>query len=105
MNLRQLALDALLIGDPDEKSAAVAAIPHTTGDDPLASPDVHRLCAETLPGRSSRPLLVPPTQLAPRSVTSHQGRAALCHSLAHIELNAIKFGFNECNDRFFKLVA
>ncbi len=41
------------------------------------------------PGRPERPLLVPPRALPKRSVVSAQGRIALIHSLAHIELNAV----------------
>lgn len=41
------------------------------------------------PGRPERPPLVPPRALPKRSVASAQGRTALIHSLAHIELNAV----------------
>ena len=41
------------------------------------------------PGRPERPLLVPPRDLPKRSLVSRQGRIALIHSLAHIELNAV----------------
>ena len=41
------------------------------------------------PGRPERPILVAHTQLKPRSVATLEGRAALIHALAHIELNAI----------------
>jgi uncharacterized ferritin-like protein (DUF455 family) len=42
-----------------------------------------------VPGRPSRPLLVPPGSLAQRSVGTREGRGALLHALAHIEFNAI----------------
>ena len=42
-----------------------------------------------IPGRPPRPALVPHTQLKARSVHTREGRAALLHALAHIELNAI----------------
>lgn len=41
------------------------------------------------PGRPERPLLVSPRELPKRSPVSPQGRLALIHSLAHIELNAV----------------
>jgi len=41
------------------------------------------------PGRPERPLLVPPRDLPKSSLVSRQGRIALIHSLAHIELNAV----------------
>jgi uncharacterized ferritin-like protein (DUF455 family) len=42
-----------------------------------------------IPGRPSRPELVAHTALKARSVGSLEGRMALIHALAHIELNAI----------------
>ena len=42
-----------------------------------------------LPGRPATPRLVAHNTLKKRSITSLEGRAALLHSLAHIELNAI----------------
>jgi uncharacterized ferritin-like protein (DUF455 family) len=42
-----------------------------------------------IPGRPARPELVAHTRLKSRSIKSTQGRAALLHALAHIELNAI----------------
>lgn len=41
------------------------------------------------PGRPIKPDLVPPRQLKRRSLGTKQGRIALVHALAHIELNAI----------------
>ena len=41
------------------------------------------------PGRPTRPLLVPHTQLKAKSMATAEGRAMLVHSIAHIELNAI----------------
>ena len=42
-----------------------------------------------IPGRPQKPGLVPHNQLGQRSVATLEGRAALIHSVAHIELNAI----------------
>jgi uncharacterized ferritin-like protein (DUF455 family) len=41
------------------------------------------------PGRPPRPVLVSPFEVQRRSVHTPEGRAALIHSLAHIEFNAI----------------
>ncbi len=41
------------------------------------------------PGRATRPVLVPHTQLKAKSMATPEGRAMLVHSIAHIELNAI----------------
>lgn len=42
-----------------------------------------------VPGRPPLPLLVVPAALKQRSVATREGRGALIHALAHIELNAI----------------
>ncbi|EXI67565.1 MAG: hypothetical protein AW08_01826 [Candidatus Accumulibacter adjunctus] len=94
MNLRQLALDALLLGDPALKCAAVDAMPLPAGEQTPADPDSRRLQHESLPGRCARPLLVAPAQLAQRPVSTLAGRAALFHSLAHIELNAVNLALD-----------
>ena len=94
MNLRQLALDALLISGPREKCTAVQAMAPAREDLQFAPPGRSRLLAETLPGRTARPLLVPPAQLAQRPVSTLEGRAALIHSLAHIELNAVNLALD-----------
>lgn len=94
MNPRQRALDALLLRETDEKCAAVKAIAPAIDDDTIAPPDRHRLANESLPGRTARPPLVPPAEVAQRPVTSLAGRAALLHSLAHIELNAVNLALD-----------
>ncbi|MFI4969688.1 MAG: ferritin-like domain-containing protein [Lysobacterales bacterium] len=46
------------------------------------------------PGRPARPHLVAPRQLARRGLGSAEGRAALVHSVAHIEFNAINLAWD-----------
>ncbi|RWX75457.1 ferritin-like domain-containing protein [Neorhizobium lilium] len=41
------------------------------------------------PGRPAKPELVPPKAVGKRSLHTRQGRIALLHSIAHIELNAV----------------
>jgi uncharacterized ferritin-like protein (DUF455 family) len=41
------------------------------------------------PGRPAKPELVPPKAVGKRSLHTPQGRIALLHSIAHIELNAV----------------
>lgn len=62
-----LALDSMLPVDADERIDAPAGIP----------------------GRPAKPELVPHSQLEQKSLVTLEGRAALIHSVAHIELNAI----------------
>lgn len=83
--LRAQALHWLLESNADAKAAGARAL------DPRTPLDAAALLEEPpgIPGRPARPELVPHTALKSRSVHTLQGRAALIHSLAHIELNAI----------------
>lgn len=89
--MRQAALRALCIDDPRRKVVAVRAL---VAADP--EPDPERELAEPahLPGRPSRPPLVPPSQVPARPVGTGEGRAALLHALAHIEFNAINLALD-----------
>ncbi|MEP7057745.1 MAG: ferritin-like domain-containing protein, partial [Caldimonas sp.] len=84
-SLRAQALSLLLERDPDRKASG-------TRDLDLAAPiDAAARFAEPpgIPGRPPRPALIEHTQLKQRSVRTVEGRAALIHAIAHIELNAI----------------
>ncbi len=45
-------------------------------------------------GRPDRPLLVAPRDVSKRSMNTEAGRIILCHSLAHIEFNAINLALD-----------
>lgn len=45
-------------------------------------------------GRPSKPVLVPPRKLPKRSLATLEGHAALIHSIAHIEFNAINLAWD-----------
>jgi uncharacterized ferritin-like protein (DUF455 family) len=47
-----------------------------------------------LPGRPVKPDLIPPLQVPKRKMDTVEGRAALLHSLAHIEFNAINLALD-----------
>ncbi len=83
--LRTRALALLATADAGAKAAGALQLGH---DMPL---DAERQIPEPpgLPGRPARPLLVPQSQLQQRSMLTAEGRAALIHALAHIELNAV----------------
>ena len=85
MVLRLQVLAALRETDPTKKAELALAV---DADEP-AGAELELPLAEGIPGRPARPVLVAPTQLAHRSVHTLEGRAALIHALAHIELNAI----------------
>jgi uncharacterized ferritin-like protein (DUF455 family) len=84
--LRHEAVRILRIEDPAAKAAAARRLddpPLPTGaEQPIEEP-------HGIPGRPARPQLVSPGALKQRSVASAEGRGALFHALAHIELNAI----------------
>lgn len=88
--MRRHALEALRCNDPHDKSAAVTALLPSLGL------DTSWQCAEPdgIPGRPHRPELVGPFQVKQRSVNSPLGRAALIHSLVHIEFNAINLALD-----------
>lgn len=83
--VRRDALAVLLERDPGAKAAKARELriggPYGE-DEAIAQP-------AGIPGRPEHPLLVPHTELKQRSMKTPEGRAALLHALAHIELNAI----------------
>lgn len=84
-SLRREALRVLLIRDAEEKANEARALHASLAVDPAEVLQE----APGVPGRPQRPALVRPSALKQRSVTTRQGRAALIHALAHIELNAV----------------
>jgi uncharacterized ferritin-like protein (DUF455 family) len=104
MSLRKNALQVLLQQDPDHKARLARALDVNEppgAADPIAEPP-------GIPGRPAKPELLPYTQLKPRSMRTLEGRAALIHALAHIELNAIDLAadlawrFAGMPDRFYR---
>ncbi len=83
--LRRQALHWLRCTDPGAKARGVRGV---AADGELGAAEALAE-APGIPGRPPRPRLVPHTQLKPRSALTREGRAALLHALAHIELNAI----------------
>lgn len=83
--MRFAALRPLLCADADSKAALALAIDVSL---PIGS-ELVITEPPGIPGRPDRPLLVPPSKLKQRDVRDREGRAALIHALAHIELNAI----------------
>lgn len=67
--------------EADARAKARAALALVSGGGEADWPD--------RPGRPERPLLVAARQVAKRSPATAEGRIALLHALAHIELNAI----------------
>ncbi len=91
-SLRDQALAVLLECNPAAKAAAgrVASMTLESGA------GLHLAVPSGIPGRPALPLLVPPGEVTLRSVATPEGRAALIHALAHIELNAIDLAADAC---------
>ena len=92
MSARREALRLLTCRAPDEKARGTRAL------DPGQPVIPHEVIAEPagIPGRPDRPRLVPHTEIRQRSMRTAEGRAALIHALAHIELNAIDLALDIC---------
>ena len=93
--LRAEALALLCEVDVERKAAQTRALhaqwlEQRIDVDPLAQLQAHA----TLPGRPSRPPLVPPREVGKRAMNTVEGRAALIHALAHIEFNAINLALD-----------
>jgi uncharacterized ferritin-like protein (DUF455 family) len=93
LDLRQVALDCLLIDDPWQKSATTQSYYKQ-----LANADVlihqQSLTVPAIPGRPEKPVLVPPRDLPRRRFSKEQGHAPLIHAICHIEFNAINLGLD-----------
>ena len=95
MQLRRRALEVLCLADPADKAAQATALlaaanagqGHLDTTDPIATPP-------GLPGRPALPRLVAADQVARRSPFTLAGRAALIHSICHIEFNAINLALD-----------
>ncbi|TXC67509.1 ferritin-like domain-containing protein [Piscinibacter aquaticus] len=92
MELRARALELLQIAEPAEKASAVRTLFEAGG----WQVDTAAVIVEPagLPGRPARPVLVPPKEVPTRSPFTTEGRAALLHSIAHIEFNAINLALD-----------
>lgn len=84
-SLRQQALQIVQCCDADQKAADVRSLDLSL---PLEVATLFAVPAG-IPGRPSKPELVPHTQLKQRSMGTVEGRSTLIHALTHIELNAI----------------
>ena len=88
--MRASALAALLVQEPGQK---LNAVDHLRTALPVDTALLY-LEPQGIPGRPARPELVLPLKVKQRSMHTEQGRAALIHSLAHIEFNAINLALD-----------
>ena len=92
MELRAQALAAFTLADPNQKAAAVQALCASAAS--LACDTVAVFEAPAGPGRPEQPLLIHPRAVPKRSPHTVAGHAALMHSIAHIEFNAINLALD-----------
>src|SRR5258708_2654438 len=90
--LRDQALSVVLECKADRKASAALAADPTLGTGAGLAIDE----PPGVPGRAARPILVSPAEVPQRSIATIEGRAALIHALAHIELNAIDLAADAC---------
>ena len=93
-NLFEMALDCLLLNDPQQKITATLSLhkSHLAGElnlQPLA--EVRQV---TVPGRPAKPALVDPREVPRRGFSSLKARLALAHAITHIEVNAINLALD-----------
>lgn len=92
--LQSLAHAALIERDPAAKCAAAQALYASwkAGELTVDDPSPARTIEE--PGRPDKPTLVSPRVVERRKISTPEGRAALIHSLAHIEFNAVNLALD-----------
>lgn len=103
----QAAYECLMEADLELKISKVAQLQMDWSEDRFeftATEEIHRVPD---PGRPLKPLLVSPKELPKRRLGSPEGHAALMHSIAHIEFNAINlaldalYRFQEMPKRYY----
>jgi uncharacterized ferritin-like protein (DUF455 family) len=92
MELRHGARAAFTLADPVAKVAAVQALWAQRAE--LAINPDHPLEPPDQPGRPALPALLLPKEVPRRSPYTPEGHAALLHSIAHIEFNAINLALD-----------
>ena len=95
MHPRLGALAALRLTDPEEKVAATRALFARLGEPSISLEPLRSPGDDTgVPGRPERPLRVSAIAVEKRSPFTPEGRAALIHSICHIEFNAINLALD-----------
>jgi uncharacterized ferritin-like protein (DUF455 family) len=94
--LRQTALELLVVTDPKSKVAGVQKLfaDYYQQNVDLSTTDIFSAHGLNLPGRPAKPELIPPLDVPKRSMATPEGRISLLHSLAHIEFNAMNLALD-----------
>ena len=95
MELRTAALKVLQLADPTTKANQAEHLYRAVlAGEAAADPGLVLETPADLPGRPDRPALVAADKVPRRSPFTLAGRAALLHSICHIEFNAINLAFD-----------
>lgn len=93
-NIFQATYECLMEADLDKKVQMLAQLQQDWTEDAFdfePTSEIHRIPD---PGRPDKPELVPPKELPKRRLGSNEGHAALMHSIAHIEFNAVNLALD-----------
>jgi len=93
VQIREQALQCLLIADPWLKAAATQALYKQSQEQGFVLSRAV-LNVPEFPGRPDEPALVPPRELPRRRNNQQTGHATLIHAICHIEFNAINLGLD-----------
>lgn len=94
-SLAECAAAILACPDPTQKAALARSAAGAWRAGTIAAPPAGTPPAiPDRPGRPGRPRLLPPRDVPKRPLSSTEGRIALLHALAHIELNAIDLAWD-----------
>lgn len=93
-NLYEEAKSCFLSADPDEKIALTYQACAAWQDNKLSWKDGNKPILLNEPGRLEKPEIVMPRDIGKRKLNKEEGRAALIHALAHIELTAVNLAWD-----------
>ena len=93
-NLFATTLACLQETDLDKKVHLLAQLQHDWTEDQFNFEPCTKIERIPDPGRPQKPVLVPPKELPKRGLGTPEGHAALIHSIAHIEFNAVNLALD-----------
>jgi len=93
-SVHESAYICLMEADVEQKILLTKALCELFQEDALILETTTSAHSISEPGRPQRPLLVSPRELSKRSIHDKESRAALVHSIAHIEFNAINLALD-----------
>ena len=93
-NIFKVVHQCLVETDLDQKVEQLAQIQQDLAEDRFEFTPTETIERVPDPGRPKRPELVPPKALPRRRLGSTEGHAALMHSIAHIEFNAVNLALD-----------